>query len=102
MRPKRFCATALGNVTVLDLACGDGYWLALQRQRLGDDTRLIGVDLSLDELGAARAAGSKDRLAVRVCRRWLMPEASFRVERGCADCGVAAPMPPARRARPHP
>ena len=44
-----------GNVTVLDLACGDGYLLEVLRERLGSPARLIGVDMSTDELVAARA-----------------------------------------------
>jgi len=42
-------------MTVLDLACGDGYLLALLRERLGSMARLIGVDMSPDELSVARA-----------------------------------------------
>ncbi len=44
-----------GSVTVLDLACGDGYLLALLREHLGPVARLIGVDMSPDELAVARA-----------------------------------------------
>jgi SAM-dependent methyltransferase len=44
-----------GSATVLDLACGDGYLLELVRGRLGPEARLIGVDMSPDELGVARA-----------------------------------------------
>jgi SAM-dependent methyltransferase len=43
------------NVTVRDLACGDGYLLELLRERLGPFARFIGVDISTDELTAARA-----------------------------------------------
>jgi SAM-dependent methyltransferase len=43
------------DLTVLDLACGDGYLLALLRDRLGPAAGLIGIDMSPDELGAARA-----------------------------------------------
>jgi SAM-dependent methyltransferase len=43
------------NVTVLDLACGDGYLLELLRERMAPSARFIGVDMSTDELTAARA-----------------------------------------------
>jgi SAM-dependent methyltransferase len=48
-------ATTSRELTVLDLACGDGYMLGLLRERLGPAARLIGIDMSPDELGAARA-----------------------------------------------
>jgi SAM-dependent methyltransferase len=48
-------AAAPDGVTVLDLACGDGYLLELLRGQLGHMARLVGVDMSPEELGAARA-----------------------------------------------
>ena len=41
-------------LTVLDLACGDGYLLHLLSQRAQPNLRLIGVDMSEHELQAAR------------------------------------------------
>ncbi|HTQ80150.1 MAG TPA: class I SAM-dependent methyltransferase [Thermoanaerobaculia bacterium] len=41
-------------VTVVDLACGDGYLLELLRDRGPRDARLIGIDMSAEELAAAR------------------------------------------------
>ena len=44
-----------GNVTALDLGCGDGYLLELLRERLGHRAHLLGIDMSPEELAAARA-----------------------------------------------
>src|SRR5579864_3918483 len=41
-------------VDVLDLACGDGYLIELCLRQLGGDIAITGVDLSEDELDAAR------------------------------------------------
>ncbi len=54
-RLVRSVATTHRDVTVLDLGCGDGYLLGLLRESLGSEARLIGIDMSPDELGAARA-----------------------------------------------
>lgn len=43
-----------GAVTVLDLACGDGYLLSLLAARRQPGLQLVGVDLSAGELDAAR------------------------------------------------
>jgi SAM-dependent methyltransferase len=48
-------AASNSKLTVVDLGCGDGYLLALLRERLGPSARLVGVDMSPDELRAARA-----------------------------------------------
>ena len=41
--------------TVLDLACGSGALLSILDARMSEDTRLMGVDMSPDELALARA-----------------------------------------------
>ena len=41
-------------LTVLDLACGDGYLLSLLQQRHQPNLHLIGIDMSPEELRAAR------------------------------------------------
>jgi SAM-dependent methyltransferase len=42
------------NITVLDLACGDGFLLEKLHQRNQTNLQLIGVDMSEDELAAAK------------------------------------------------
>jgi SAM-dependent methyltransferase len=70
-------ALARGQV-ILDLGCGDGHLLELLVQRGAPADRLVGVDLSADEIDAARA---RERLrgAVLRCERaqaMSLPDAS--------------------------
>lgn len=70
-------ALAAGQV-ILDLGCGDGYLLDLLAQRGAPAGRLVGVDLSMEEIEAARA---RPRLqgAVLRCERaqeMSLPDAS--------------------------
>ena len=68
------------QLTVLDLACGDGHLLALlDASRRAGRLALIGVDLSAGELGAARARLG-DRAALYRCKAQQLPLASGSVD----------------------
>lgn len=64
--------------TILDLACGDGYLLAVLAKRFSQ-TRLIGIDMSPEELAAAR-----ERLGERV-ELQLAHAAALPLEDGSCD-----------------
>ena len=67
-------------LTVLDLACGDGYLLSLLVEGSTSQARaLIGVDLSAGELGAARSRLG-DRAALYCCKAQQLPLASASVD----------------------
>jgi SAM-dependent methyltransferase len=64
---------ALSQVTTaIDLACGDGYLLALLAQRLRS-AELIGIDLTPEELGVARDRGLPDRVQLLAARAEALP-----------------------------
>lgn len=64
---------ALSQVTTaIDLACGDGYLLALLAQRLAS-TQLIGVDMTPEELDVARDRGLPDRVRLWAARAEALP-----------------------------
>jgi SAM-dependent methyltransferase len=52
--------TSAAALTVLDLACGDGYLLKLLSDRQQSSLRLIGIDMSQGELDVARATLPED------------------------------------------
>jgi SAM-dependent methyltransferase len=58
--------------TAVDLACGDGYLLALLAQRL-PSAELIGVDMTPEELGVARDRGLPDRVRLLAARAEALP-----------------------------
>jgi len=64
-------------VTVVDLACGDGYLLERLRQRDLPNARLIGIDMSPEELTAARRRlGSGVELLLERAQRLPLPDRS--------------------------
>jgi SAM-dependent methyltransferase len=58
--------------TPIDLACGDGYLLALLARRL-PSAQLIGIDLTPEELGVARDRGLPDRVRLLAARAEALP-----------------------------
>jgi SAM-dependent methyltransferase len=74
---------ALSQVTTaIDLACGDGYQLALLAQRL-PSAQLIGIDMTPEELGVARDRGLPDRVQLLAARAEALP-----LSEGSADAVV--------------
>lgn len=70
---------ALGRgQVILDLGCGDGYLLELLVQRGARAERLVGVDLSADEIDAARARPRLHGAVLRCedARAMSLPDAS--------------------------
>ena len=66
-----------GAVTVLDLACGDGYLLSLLAARRQPGLQLVGVDLSAGELDAARRRlGAAAALHQARAQQLPLPDAS--------------------------
>jgi SAM-dependent methyltransferase len=65
-------------VTIVDLACGDGYLLELLRDRGLPNARLIGIDMSEEELKAARARLGPDgaELLRERAQRLPLPDSS--------------------------
>jgi SAM-dependent methyltransferase len=70
-----------GPITLVDLACGDGYLLSLAAARLGQGSELIGVDMSASELEAAerRLKGLGVRLIQGKAQDLSLPDASVDV-----------------------
>jgi SAM-dependent methyltransferase len=66
-------------VTVVDLACGDGYLLELLADRL-PGARLVGIDMSGEELAAARERLGPDRAELLLERAQLLPLPSGSVD----------------------
>jgi SAM-dependent methyltransferase len=67
-------------LTVLDLACGDGYLLKLLSDRQQSSLRLIGVDMSQGELNVARSMLPEDVVLLKE-RAQELP-----IETGSVDC----------------
>jgi ubiquinone/menaquinone biosynthesis C-methylase UbiE len=67
-------------LTVLDLACGDGYLLRLLSDRQQSSLRLIGVDMSQGELDVARATLPADVVLLKE-RAQELP-----IKTGSVDC----------------
>jgi SAM-dependent methyltransferase len=60
-------------LTVVDLACGDGYLLEILADRGHPGMRLVGVDMSAEELAAARARLGPDRAELLLERAQRLP-----------------------------
>ncbi|MEO8740290.1 MAG: class I SAM-dependent methyltransferase [Casimicrobiaceae bacterium] len=71
-----------GHATIVDIACGDGYLLEMLHERL-PNARLIGIDMSAEELHAARA-----RLGPDIDLRCERAQATS-VATGSVDCVVS-------------
>jgi SAM-dependent methyltransferase len=62
-----------GPVTVVDLACGDGYLLELLADRGLPGVRLVGIDMSEEELAAARRRLGPGRAELLLERAQRLP-----------------------------
>lgn len=69
----RVVPPAPGPVTIVDLACGDGYLLELLADRTLSGARLVGVDMSEEELAAARARLGAGRVELLLERAQHLP-----------------------------
>jgi SAM-dependent methyltransferase len=76
-------AAALQDLTTaVDLACGDGYLLALLARRL-PSAQLIGIDMAPEELGMARDRGLPESVRLLAARADALP-----LSKGSADAVV--------------
>jgi SAM-dependent methyltransferase len=76
-------AAALQDLaTAVDLACGDGYLLALLARRL-PSALLIGIDIAPEELGMARERGLPESVRLLAARAEALP-----MSKGSADAVV--------------
>ncbi|MGB6517911.1 MAG: class I SAM-dependent methyltransferase [Candidatus Cybelea sp.] len=71
---------ALSQVTTaIDLACGDGYLLALLARRL-PSAQLIGIDMAPEELGVARDRALPERVRLLAARAEALPLTGASIE----------------------
>jgi SAM-dependent methyltransferase len=68
----RIVPPAPGPVTIVDLACGDGYLLEILADRL-PEARLVGIDMSEEELAAARERLGPGRVELLLERAQRLP-----------------------------
>ena len=68
----RVVPPAPGPVTIVDLACGDGYLLEILADRL-PEARLVGIDMSEEELAAARQRLGPGRAELLLERAQRLP-----------------------------
>lgn len=69
-----------GPVTVVDLACGDGYLLEILADRCPPGVRLVGIDMSEEELAAARLRLGPGRAELLLERAQRLPLPSQSVD----------------------